>query len=260
MNHTTQLLTKFGFSEQEAELYLVCLGLGRPTVAEMSRKTNKNRTAVYFHLDHLLQKGIIQEVKEGKKSRFVPLAPELLAKRFEQMSVDFKSVVPALSALARIDKETPEILVLDSKAGYFQIYDEVSTLPKRSTFYVMEGKQAMKDELSLLTQQEWSVFFSRLVEREIITQGIFTEEATTLPQKHLTKQNLELLKKRVWNVRTISEQIFPMQQMCFLYGNTVAFLFPDTALVILIRHTGLIAVQKALFDAVFHSARPFGMV
>lgn len=257
MDQNIQLLSQFGFSEQEAELYLICLKIGRPSVAEIARKTKKNRTAVYFHLNHLLQKGIIQEVKEGKRSRFVPLSPELLAKRFEQMTTEFKSVVPTLAALSVIEKETPEITVLDSKAGYLRIYDEISALPKQSTFYVMEGKQALKDELTLLTQKEWHTFFSRIVEREIITQGIFTEEALLLPQKHLTKQNIEMLKNRIWNIHSLPEKIFPLQQICFIYGNTVAFLFPDTSLVILIRHAGLVAVQRSMFDAIFHIAKPY---
>ena len=128
MDQTTQLLSQFGFSEQEAELYIICLTLGRPTVAEIARKTKKNRTAVYFHLNHLLEKHVIQEVKEGKRSRFVPLAPEALAKRFEQITTEFKSAVPALTALAKIDKEAPEVLLLDSKAGYLRIYDEISII------------------------------------------------------------------------------------------------------------------------------------
>lgn len=256
MQKTTTLLEKFSFSSHEAEIYDAVLRLGSPSVTEISRKIQKNRTAVYFHIKNLLSRGILKETRKGKILRFVALPPSDLVQRLEESLTDFKSIVPHLEALQKIDKETPLIEITESHRGYFKVYDEISSMSRGSTFRVLEGKDALIKEFNLLTAEEWKLFFTRVNERKIETRGLFTKESLCIPRKELTQENFNLIKSRVWLLRTLPEYILPFQQLLFIYGEKIAFLFPHTSLVVTITHRDIAKSLAAVFDGLFSFAKP----
>jgi len=244
-------LTNFSISEDEADVYLALLKLGTSTVTEIAKKIQRNRTATYFHVNKLVTKNLIFESRQGRLLKFTAVPPAELAARFDRLTTDFKSLVPQLEALKKIEVETPRVEVAESRAGYFKIYDEISSLPEGSTFFAIEGVEALQSEFTLLTNEEARIFYSRIIERQIETKLIITEEGVQIPKERLTKENLELLKKRKLDARTHPESILPFQGLSLLYGNTVAYLFPKTNLVMTIRHQGIADSFTAVFDALF---------
>ena len=199
------LLSHFGFSTGESEVYLAALAVGKPNVADIAKKIGKNRTAVYFHIDNLLKKGILKETRQGKKKRYIAVPPSELAEKFDRYATDFKSLVPQLEALKKIEIEAPIIEVVESKRGYFQLYNEIAAMPEGSTFYVIEGKTGIQNELPLLTKEQWVIFFQRMVDRKIVTKGIFTEESHRVPQTLLPEESRLSLAKRIFHLRTLPE-------------------------------------------------------
>ncbi|OGY78646.1 MAG: hypothetical protein A3B74_04695 [Candidatus Kerfeldbacteria bacterium RIFCSPHIGHO2_02_FULL_42_14] len=257
MSAIQHILKNFGLSENEIEIYLAALSLERPSAADIARKLDKQRTAVYFHMKNLLDKGLLRKTQKGKLIRFLPLPPSELAATFERWITDFKSFVPQLEKIRTIDEETPLISVTESHKGYYQIYDELSSLPQKSVFRVIEGKTAMTQELHLLTDQEVGTFFRRVVERGIETRAIFTEESLKIFQSETSKENYELLsQKRIWHLRTLPEEMLPLRQVAFVYGTKVAVLFPEPSLVITIQHRGMAEVFRVIFEALFQFAQP----
>lgn len=256
MDKLYETLKYFSFSPQESEIYQAVLRLGSPSVSELSRKIQKNRTAVYFHIKNLIERKILKETRKGKVLRFIATSPSELSEQFQRAVTDFKSVVPQLEALQTIEQETPLIEITESRKGYFNVYDEISSLPRGSTFRVLEGKDALIKEFKLLNPTEWNMFFNRVIERNIETRGIFTKESLLIPQEALTKENFDLIGSRVWHLRTLSEHILPFQQLLFIYGDKIAFLFPHTALVMTIKHKNIAESLSAIFDGLFTFAKP----
>lgn len=257
MDDLATKLQHFGFSDEEAAIYLSVLESGEASVSQVATKIGKHRTAAYFHIKKLLEKGILKQTLHGRSMRLTAIRPNKLGALFDQWTTDFKSVVPQLEALKKIDQEKPIIEVTESKRGYFKIYDEISTMPVGSTFRVAEGVIALKQELSLLTEEQWHTFFSRIVERKIITKGLFTEESTKEPGKQLSAENMKILRQRVWHVRTLPAVTFPLEQLAFIYGDKVAFLFPEDSLVMTIQHQGIVKATAAMFDAAYASGKQY---
>lgn len=251
-----EILKNFTFSDEEADIYVSALSLEKPTVTQLAHKTNKSRTATYFHVKKLVEKGILREIKGGKTARYAPKAPTELASIFDRLTTDFKGLVPALSALKQTEGAQPIIEVLQSKKGYYEVYDEISALPHGSYFMVVEGSEAAKSELSLLTSAQWQQFFTRIAERKIMTKALFTEELLRAPMELLEKESLELMGTRIWNIHTLPEEKFPFQHLFFIYGNKIAILFPKEELVIKIQHEGITEIFKLLFNTLYNLARP----
>lgn len=257
MSSPKELLTHFSITDDEADMYLVLLKLGPATATDVAEKAKKNRTATHFHLKKLVDKALVQLTKRGRTFMFSAVSPADLAERFDRMTTDFKSLVPQLEALQKIEVEAPRVQVTESRAGYFQVYDEISSLPGGSTFLAIEGATALRNELTLLSNAETKNFYSKIVARGIETKLIITEEAAGIPNKMITKENLDLLRKRTLHARMLPESRLPFQGLSLMYGNTVAHLFPETSLVITIKHQGIADSFKATFDALFVNGRSF---
>ncbi len=253
-------MRNFGFTDPEVEIYTAILTLERATVSQISRLTRRSRTAIYFHVKNLLQRGIIKETRQKTKLSLIALPPEELSKLFERWSTDFKSLVPNLAALKTITGETPAIRITDSKVGFWEVYDEISSMPENSLFRVLEGQTALAGEMEALSYEQWKKFFERIVERKIQTKAIFTEEAQSIPQKKLDPELIKIARGRVWHTRLVSEANLPFKNLLMLYGNKAAFVFPQTSLVLTIEHGGVVSALGIMFDALFVMGKPGAIV
>ncbi len=252
MSSPKDLLTHFSLSPQEAEIYLASLTLGTASVVELAKKTGKSRTAIYFHINHLLQKGLLKETRKGKAVRYLPTPPRDVVDQIDRWTTDLKSLLPLLESLKKADLERPEITITESKSGFYRVFDEIASMPKGSVFRVIEGADAMSGELSLLTQTQWQAFFQRMVDRTIVTRAIFTQSSFNLPTKKLNEANIKLLQQRIWQIRSIPERALPFQKLLMVYGHTIAFLLPEASLVVRIRHQHIAEMLELLFEGLFH--------
>lgn len=250
------LLQQFGLSAQESELYIVALSAGPSPISHIAKKSDKTRTAAYFHIDNLLKKGILKESRIKGKRIVVALPPQELGARFDRLNTDFKSLIPQLEALHRAEDARPIIRITDSRQGYFEVLDAASSLPIGKQFRVLEGANAIEGELELLDNADWKTFFTRIIERKIETKALFTNESFATPKKQLNKESLELLRRRIWHLRTLPEAIVPFRDLIMIYGDTIAFIFPTTKLVMTVQHEGITNAFVAIFDGLFNLAQP----
>lgn len=257
MTNPKELLGHFSVSGDEADIYLALLKLGPAAVAEIANKIKKNRTATHFHLKKLLDKELVHETRHGRAFHYAALTPADLAARFDRLTTDFKSLVPQLEALQKIEVDSPRVTVTESRSGYFKVYDAISSLPENSTFYVIEGAEALRHELTLLTNAETTNFYSKIIARNITTKLIITSDALVLPAQSSSPENFALLQQRRLDVRTYSASVLNFTGLTILYGDTLAYLFPQTNLVVTLEHSGIAASFKATFHTLFVAGQEY---
>ncbi len=245
----TRIFSHLGKSEIEAATYLAALAIGSGSAAEIAQKTGEGRTKIYFHIKNLVKDGLLKESRKGQKQIFIPIPPSDLASLVSAWATNLQSLVPQLEALQITTAQTPTIEVSESRTGYFQVYNEISSMPKESTFRVLQGKTSMQQELTLLENETWQIFFTRIIERGIKTKALFTKESKEVPKSLLSQENMLLMQKRAWDLAMLPEATLNTQQLMFIYENKVAFLFPETALVMKITHQGIANTLAATFDA-----------
>ncbi len=248
------LLKEFSFSDSEARIYLAILSLGKAKAAEIAIKADLNRTAVYSSLEGLIQRGFVAKVEVNKTFHFMAVSPTELATKFQSLTDDFKTVVPELEALNKVDRERPIVEISESQIGYYKVYEEISNLPQDGVFRVIEGKESYLHELGLLSDQQLNNFFSKLIQKNIKTKGIFTRESLGIPNLKLNQENLALDKQRDWDIKVLDKEILPLEDLALIYGNRVSFLFPKLSLVVTIRHQALVDILIAMFDCIFYFA------
>ena len=76
-------LTKIGFTEYEAKVYLTLLRENPATGYQVSKTSGVPRSMVYETLGRLHGRGVVLETIEGRATLYRPLAPELFLSRHE---------------------------------------------------------------------------------------------------------------------------------------------------------------------------------
>ena len=110
---TKDTLTKLGFDEKEAKLYLTLLRRGKMKYSELAKAAGIHRTSVYHLANNLISKGVVTEDESGKVTELVPLPPENLENILQEdrRELERKEVLvsQAVDELERIsaDKEYP---------------------------------------------------------------------------------------------------------------------------------------------------------
>lgn len=126
-----KFLKDIGLNDREASIYLELLRLDNSSVLDLSKKTNILRTSVYPILDALMEKGLISEVKIGKKVFFQAEAPERIGTYIQSQKIKLDEqaqlvdeFVPQLKSLSRQTGEKPIVKIYEGREGMFKAFEE----------------------------------------------------------------------------------------------------------------------------------------
>lgn len=252
MENISNILKNFSFSEAESALYAAALKLQKTGISEIAQKADMGRTVAYFHIKNLVERGILRQISQGKKIIVSPIPPAELAQLLQKNVGDFKSLVPQLENLSTIENEIPQIEIMESNQAFKKIYDEVTNMTGGSIFKVIEDKAGAEAELKLLDNEYWNYFFGQIAERKIVTKAIFTKELLADINQSITPENYALVQKRMWNIRTLSEENLQIKNLVVLYNKKLSFLFPEISLTITIKHNAFFNLFDALFETIFN--------
>ncbi|MBT5022827.1 winged helix-turn-helix transcriptional regulator [Candidatus Woesearchaeota archaeon] len=107
-------LIRYGLKEKESNIYLTLLAEQKLTAQEIANKTGLIRQVVYDHIKKLVEKGLINEVFEGRTKKFQSTNPEQLLTLLKEKEAQIKEVIPKLKKIKQI---TPSISKVASFTG-----------------------------------------------------------------------------------------------------------------------------------------------
>lgn len=248
-------LSRFGLTEPEIQIYTAILRLEKPTVSQIAKKTGRQRTVIYFHLEDLVKKNIVTEIKEGKVKRFSPIPPKDLAARFQRWTTDFTSLVPNLEALSKIDEEKPLVTIREFKTSHYEHYNELASMPEGSEFRVIQSKKSADPDFQSFSDEEWGTIVNRFVDRKIVTRAIFTDDLINTAGEQMNKENYEIFKQRLWQIRAVNPERFDFEEM-FIHQDKVSFFLTDVGLILQIQHKRIARALTSIFDALWLTGKP----
>lgn len=255
MDKLNKILGNFAFSQAESELYAAALKLKKASISEIAQKAGMGRTAAYFHIKNLIKRNIFKQVKAGKKIVISAISPTELAENLQESVGDFKTLIPQLESLGRIENEIPQIEIMESNMAFQKIYDEVTHMPVGASWKVIEDRSGAQAEMKLLNNEYWKMFFSKMAERKIMTKAIFTQELLSDIHESVTPENYSILGDRMWDIRTLPEISMPIKGLVLLYNGKLSFLFPEVALTITVKHSALFHLLDTMFETIFSFAQ-----
>jgi predicted transcriptional regulator len=109
-----ETLNRLGISRSQSKLYLEFLKTGPANVAQMARALNTSRQAIYLLLPELLDRGLVKELKQAKRTLYQALPPSQLYALIEDLKARLDAVVPTLTNLQSNPIEVPLVTIYDS--------------------------------------------------------------------------------------------------------------------------------------------------
>jgi predicted transcriptional regulator len=125
MNNTKNIyetLSSLRISRSQTGLYLEFIKSGSSTVAQASRALNTSRQAIYLLLPALIDRGLIKEVKQGKRTLYQALPPSQLFILVDDLKARLDEVVPTLTNLLTVPSEVPLVTIYDTPLAMREWY------------------------------------------------------------------------------------------------------------------------------------------
>jgi HTH-type transcriptional regulator, sugar sensing transcriptional regulator len=203
-------LSDIGLSDNEAEVYLGALSSGPSTVQQLARASSVKRTTVYYVVEMLKKKGLLNVEVKGLKNLYVAESPEKLESIMEERKQLAQSVLPELLALynlkgsdsfikyyegAEAIKSVYEGLLRDARPGddYLVISDFERWYKLAPEYYqsFLERRAAMDLKIRVLTTD------TRWAQDHLKTQSRYNWKIKLFPPGTQLTTNVVIIPKKV---------------------------------------------------------------
>lgn len=191
-----KFLVDIGLSEKEALVYINLLSVDSSSVIELSKATKINRTTLYPILEDLIEKKLVTEIKQGKKSRFQAEPPERVETfmrnrkaRLEEQEKILEDIIPQMRGFSRQTGEKPIVKLYDGREGILQSiteYQQVGDSEKEEYLIYPRGIVT-----NLFSENEIKKARTLRLKHKIHMNSIFTSEEDYPSTEDATRYRLD---------------------------------------------------------------------
>ncbi|MEX1997265.1 MAG: helix-turn-helix domain-containing protein [Candidatus Andersenbacteria bacterium] len=241
-------LKKLGLKDKEAAVYLSCLQLGPSPVQPIARKAKVVRATTYVVLESLMNRGLVTQYKEGKKTLFSAEPPRQLMRLLEkeQESIQGKRL--------ELEHILPELQVLMKAAG---------GRPTVRYFSGLEGLHAMRQEIIMYSKPGDTIYNFTPVEhldaifpqiddpftRQRMAKGIRSKTLFTTRSRKLRELLLAQAQLDVSERKYIPLAYFPGTSGMTIFGDRIAIgTFVGKLMGVIIESQPMTEMMKKLFE------------
>lgn len=241
-----KILEKLGFSEKEAQVYLVLLELNEALPSAIARKANLKRPTTYLILEQLQKKGLVSSVKKESTLFYRATNPEVFIENEERR---LKNNQCALEVLAQ---SLPELVALHGKYG---------TTPQMSVYHGKDGLiQIMEDTLTTngnilcwsntdlavntLLKDYHPSYVKKKMKRKIWSKCLFLEDKMGIGFKKRSKNELR-------EVHFLPESEYPFRNEINIYDDKVSIISHEDQVGVIIQNKNIANTQRAIFELCF---------
>lgn len=179
-------LQELGLEEKEAQIYLACLAQNAPTPTLIAKLTGLKRATIYFYLDKLKEKNLIEwEIHKARK-HISPVPPRrgltwYVKKKKEEVERSEALIKGLLAEFERI----PHNKTSDSKVYYYEGVESVrfaigKLLASRKDIYWLGSMESMVS----VTGEDWwyKTFTTKRLQQGTTTYGITDRRILQYPK------------------------------------------------------------------------------
>jgi sugar-specific transcriptional regulator TrmB len=193
------LFEELGFTEKEVTVYTTLLSLGPAKVAEISGKSNLNRTTLYDILESLTKKGLVSKFKKRKTHYFQALDPRQLltyiddetnevVKIAEKRKARIEHLLPELISLQHNTTTQPKIRFFQGERGLRAAYKV--TLTAKGPMLAYSNIESMTHLLPNFMPEYWK----ERARKKLLAKAIFADNSGSRKRAELNQQELRITK------------------------------------------------------------------
>lgn len=244
-----ELLARIGLDEREIKIYLALLREGAMLPQHIARKTGIRRTTLYEVFPEMIGKGIIKEIKQGKRRFFQVVPPNILFNNYEQNYKEIKQGIVDLMSLYSLQGLKPNVEIYEGIEGIKKIYLDTIKEGKEVRVY----NRMYRYDKTLL---EWinKVFIPQRIKNNIRVRAIVTAEEAGF--ENMADQG------KYRETRFVPYEKFPLRIETFIYANKIVFSTVEEKgplVGVVVESKQIVQAQKALFDLAWEGAQHYAL-
>lgn len=166
-------LTDLGIESKQADVYASALVLGGGTIAELARAANIERTGIYYHINQMVNRGLLKTSRRGQRIIYLPTDPNKLKEILEKKSRSLENTLPKMQKLFSQQSGKSLITYYEGKDGIINLYAEqehiMSEMSEDETLYVIARPFLGYEVLP----EMFTKFFERRAKMKVQTKAIF---------------------------------------------------------------------------------------
>lgn len=249
-----QELKKLGLKDKEAAVYLASLELGPAPVQNIARKAKVVRATTYVILEDLMQKGLITNYKEGKKTLFSAQPPlqlnRLLEKQEEEIrekKEDLTHLLPELQAVIKSSTDRPTVRFFEGKEGLHTIRQEI-------VMYSQPGDVLYNftpsDYIDAIFPENTTTHYRQRVSRGLQARTIFTTNSESLKKKLFAKMAEDRTERRF-----VPPEMYPLGTGTTIFRDRIAMgTYTGKISGIIIENASMADMMRRLFELAWMGA------
>jgi HTH-type transcriptional regulator, sugar sensing transcriptional regulator len=242
-----EILASFGLNETESAIYLAALELGESLPKHLAEKASVKRPMLYKVLPSLFEKGLLSQTVKGKRRYLVAEDPEILVEEKQSELKRLEEKLPELRLLLRTATSKPKIVFYEGIEGLKKLY--MDNLRERQPILEFVSLENIHPEIESHSKNYYiPARINRNIPIKIIVSGETESKSIRL------KTDPYALRE----VKTISQEKFPIPLDCYIYGDNVSFAVYRTdsePIGVIIRSKEISRTLRSLFEFVWEKAK-----
>lgn len=250
-------LATLGFSDDEVKTYVQVLEAGSINVGSLSKKVGVPRPTLYYQLERLQERGLInQTLKRGVKTFFVE-SPQKINLLFQQHISDLQEQQQSFNALLpeleqKIAKRflKPRFQLYEGLDGLEQVLLDVLLYPNTENLCFWP----IKEMIDVLSPEFFHKHNKERIRINSSIRAMWPESSIVDSAQHPALGSGEAFKRDI----RIAPQNINFTMGYWIYGNKVAFLSSlKECFGFTIESAELVQMQTAQFEALWAISTPF---
>lgn len=234
----SKTLERLGFTPEEASLYLALLDGGPATVAELARRSDLHRPAVYRALPRLEKRGFVTVIVRGKRRLYSAESPERLRSLLEDLTGSFDALLPELLQSYGAPRGRPVVKMLTGKRAItWVLRDIVTVLKPGATYYRYSARNSERDTRYLPRE------YHTLRDRKNLQRMVITSEARMANRTKRLNRAMKGVPRKL--------AVFEFDTTLFIYADKLAYVDFNTESVIVVESRVLAAFHTQLFQILY---------
>ena len=235
------LFSSLGLSKLESDIYFVLLRLNRASISTIAGEVQTYRPTVYRTLPKLISKGLVSQVKSGKRTVYIAEDPKKLKELADNIQYELGETLPELSRVYDGSQKRPFVRYVEGKKAIESIYEDMVRRSKKGdSIYRYESPR----DYHLLGKYYPKLYWKRATGPDgEIEKHVITNEATASKRSERLSRHTRVIPS--------AYDSFDYNITELIYKDTVAFIDYDTETAMLVKNKRFSEFQLKIFKMLF---------
>jgi sugar-specific transcriptional regulator TrmB len=255
-----QRLTKSGFTDKEALVYVSVLELKGAFPSRIAEYSGIRRSTVYNILVALSIRGIVNEIEKKNKIFYQVEQPEKILRHANtklQTAKDtinnLNQIIPEINNIYNTGSDSPKITYYTGKDGIFSIYEDMVSVTKP---YEMLAFTNAKEFVKFVSKSVSSNYFKAKEKVGITTRAILPDTEEDRQARETAYKDID---RKYWPIfKHVDKSTFPSATEITIYApNKVSIInFKENHLAgVVIEDSAIHGMMRAIFELAWDSKK-----